>query len=313
MSPRSEERARAILGAAIRSIRDDGCVTKVDEKAVVPAVDRAARTRLAAALDREGVVAASLFGSQASGRVGPLSDVDIGVWVETKLSRRARAEIGLSLARAAADAARTDEVDLVILNDAPPLLGHRVIRDGIRLLERDPRVACVSRPKRCSPIWTPRRFGKRSPRHSADGSQRAALVDAERARARLQRLEHLIERLEEVRGRGEAAYLADQDSRAATERWLQLAIQACIDVAAQLAAELSVEPPSDYAAAFTNLARAGYLPQDLADRLAAAARQRNLLVHLHLDVDDRQVFAALARLDDLRELAVHVERLIDEA
>lgn len=142
MSPRSEEflaEARVFLGAAIRSIRDDGRVTKVDENAVVPAVDEAARTRLAAALDREGVVAASLFGSQAGGRVGPLSDVDIGVWVEPKLSRRARAEIGLALATAAAEAARTDEVDLVILNDAPPLLRHRAIRDGIRLLERDPR------------------------------------------------------------------------------------------------------------------------------------------------------------------------------
>jgi len=29
-------------------------------------------------------------------------------------------------------------VDVVILNDAPPLLYHRVLRDGVRLIARDP-------------------------------------------------------------------------------------------------------------------------------------------------------------------------------
>jgi hypothetical protein len=36
----------------------------------------------------------------------------------------------------AARALHSDEVDLVILNDAPPLLSHRVLRDGLLLLER---------------------------------------------------------------------------------------------------------------------------------------------------------------------------------
>lgn len=31
----------------------------------------------------------------------------------------------------------TDRVDVVILNRAPPLLYHRVLRDGVRLLSRD--------------------------------------------------------------------------------------------------------------------------------------------------------------------------------
>jgi hypothetical protein len=31
----------------------------------------------------------------------------------------------------------TDAVDVVILNEAPPLLYHRVLRDGIRLFSRD--------------------------------------------------------------------------------------------------------------------------------------------------------------------------------
>lgn len=112
-------------------------MTKVDEHAHVPPLDAAARRRLAAALDRPGVVSALLFGSQATRRAGPLSDVDLAVWLEP--SRRDRTSLQLELTSAAAEALRTSEVQVVVLNDAPPLLRHRALRDGERLVDRDPR------------------------------------------------------------------------------------------------------------------------------------------------------------------------------
>ncbi|HEX5762189.1 MAG TPA: DUF86 domain-containing protein [Solirubrobacterales bacterium] len=139
------------------------------------------------------------------------------------------------------------------------------------------------------------------------------MVDAERVEARILRLEQTIERLDAVRAKGEAAYLADAELRAMTERWLQLAIQACIDLGAQLVSEQSVPPPSDYAGVFAALGEAGVLPDELAQRLGQAARQRNILVHLYLEIDDRSVFASLDRLDDLRQFAAVVQRLADEA
>lgn len=138
------------------------------------------------------------------------------------------------------------------------------------------------------------------------------MVDAEHVGARLERLEHLIERLEAVRERGEAAYLADEGLRTMTERWLQLAIQMCIDLGAQLVSESSVPPPTDYAGVFAALGAAGTIDAALAERLGKAARQRNLLVHAYLDVDDRLVLAALDRLDDLRDFAAAVQRAADE-
>jgi len=68
----------------------------------------------------------------------------------------------------------------------------------------------------------------------------------------------------------------------------------------------------DYAGVFSALAQADVLPRGLAERLALAARQRNVLVHLYLDIDDRAVFATLSRLDDMREFAAAVQRLADE-
>lgn len=111
---------------------------KLDEHAHVPELDEAALGRLRKAFDREGVVAARLFGSQARGDPGPLSDVDIAVWLDPTLSSDARFDLQLALIGAATAAAGTGEVDVVPLNDAPPLLRHRAIRDGRLLLDRDP-------------------------------------------------------------------------------------------------------------------------------------------------------------------------------
>ena len=111
---------------------------RIDEKGPAINIDDAARARLRDALDRDAVVAASLFGSQAAGKAGPLSDVDVAVWLDPRLSDSERFRLRLELIGRAASALRTNEVDLVVLNDAPPLLKHRALRSAVRLLDRDP-------------------------------------------------------------------------------------------------------------------------------------------------------------------------------
>ncbi len=109
----------------------------INERSRVPALDEAALERLGRALDHEGVVAAMLIGSQARGTTGPLSDVDIAVWHDPDLDSRGRFDLQLSLVSDAGCALGTDEIDVVMLNHAPPLLRHHAIRDGRRLVERD--------------------------------------------------------------------------------------------------------------------------------------------------------------------------------
>jgi predicted nucleotidyltransferase len=112
-------------------------MTVVDERSRVPALDAAALERLSLALDRDGVIAAMLIGSHARGTPGPLSDVDIAVWHDPGLEPSARLQLQLQLTSDAGDALGTDEVDVVMLNRAPPLMRHRAIRDAKRLVERD--------------------------------------------------------------------------------------------------------------------------------------------------------------------------------
>lgn len=83
--------------------RPYGAMVVINEKSRVPPLDAAALERLSDALDREGVVAAMLIGSEARGNPGPLSDVDIAVWYDPELDSRDRFNLQLDLA---GDAAR---------------------------------------------------------------------------------------------------------------------------------------------------------------------------------------------------------------
>lgn len=94
--------------------------------------------QLGAALGgRPEVLEAYLFGSTARGESRPHSDLDVAVYLDPELagsSLLARAaEIGAELGAALG----TNAIDVVALNAASPLLYHRVLRDGIRLLSRD--------------------------------------------------------------------------------------------------------------------------------------------------------------------------------
>lgn len=87
------------------------------------------------------------------------------------------------------------------------------------------------------------------------------LVYAKWVEPRMQRLTEVNQRLDEVRQAGEDAYLADEQMRAATERWLQVAVQICIDLGMQLAAEKSAGPRSDDSEVFRTLGERGVIPK----------------------------------------------------
>lgn len=92
---------------------------------------------IAALAPRTEVLDAYLFGSVARGDAQAHSDVDVAVYVtEAALATPGfgyAAELGAALQQALGRA----DVDLVVLNRATPLLYHRVLRDGVRLLSRD--------------------------------------------------------------------------------------------------------------------------------------------------------------------------------
>ena len=86
--------------------------------------------------NRPEVLAAYVFGSTASGRARPASDVDVGVLVSPTVMRRAPSKYRLNLMADLGAALRTFDVDVVLLNTAPPALAHNVVCRGIVVSER---------------------------------------------------------------------------------------------------------------------------------------------------------------------------------
>ncbi len=109
----------------------------VDETSGGPPLDEEAFERLSKALDHKGVVAAMSIGSQARETAGPLSDVDITVWHDPELDPAAALQLQMRLAADAGQAIGANEVNLVMLNHASPLMRHNAIADGKRFTERD--------------------------------------------------------------------------------------------------------------------------------------------------------------------------------
>jgi predicted nucleotidyltransferase len=94
------------------------------------------RDSLARGLRTEPTVRlAWLFGSRARGTERRDSDVDVAVLVDDACADGPGAlkDSYFRLIPAMTGAVRSDLIDLVILNHAPPLLRHRVVRDGVLL------------------------------------------------------------------------------------------------------------------------------------------------------------------------------------
>jgi uncharacterized protein YutE (UPF0331/DUF86 family) len=135
------------------------------------------------------------------------------------------------------------------------------------------------------------------------------MIDPDVVARRLLALSEALRELARPAAGDARALAADAVLRAAVERWVQVAVEACIDVADHLIASEGWTPPATARAAFATLAAHGRLPLDLADRLGNAAALRNVLVHDYVSVDLARL-AAVVRDDvaDLRAFAALAAR-----
>lgn len=91
-------------------------------------------------LSNPGVVSLYLFGSHAEGRNHAESDVDVGVLLRRSAypTVQLRFEARLRLAADLCAHLHCNRVDVVVLNDAPPLLARRIVATGKRIGCADP-------------------------------------------------------------------------------------------------------------------------------------------------------------------------------
>lgn len=78
------------------------------------------------------------FGSKASGKAGPLSDFDFAVLLDEEDTQK-RFKIRIKILIKLSEVLKTDNIDLIILNDAKnPELKFSIIKDGKVIYEKEP-------------------------------------------------------------------------------------------------------------------------------------------------------------------------------
>lgn len=92
--------------------------------------------RVVEALEQDPrVLFAYLFGGAASGKLKPLSDIDLAVYL---VGAERFAEVKLDLFEKLSDLFGTSEIDLVILNTAPVSLAGRIVQGRQVLVDKEP-------------------------------------------------------------------------------------------------------------------------------------------------------------------------------
>ena len=124
---------------------------------------------------------------------------------------------------------------------------------------------------------------------------------------RLQKLDDYVKHLRALQHASLDEYLSDQNLQAIVERKLQLSIQACMDIAGYLIAQLGLNAPESPGNVFLVLGSEDILSRDLAERMAGMVRFRNILVHDYLEIDSAIVYGHLAEeLDDFDRFAQEI-------
>jgi uncharacterized protein YutE (UPF0331/DUF86 family) len=138
------------------------------------------------------------------------------------------------------------------------------------------------------------------------------VVDRYVVTARIAKIREYVALLRRIRGMAdERHFMSDPLIYGNAERYLQLAIQAVLDISHHIAADRNLALPADSKSLFDLLARQRVVSRRLSVKLAAMAGFRNVLVHEYLEIDRRRVYRALAtELRDFESFIRAVTRLL---
>lgn len=138
------------------------------------------------------------------------------------------------------------------------------------------------------------------------------MVDRFVVAARLAKIREYVALLRKIRGLAdERHFVNDPLVYGNAERYLQLSIQAVLDISHHIVADRNLPLPADSRSLFELLARHKVISKPLSVKLTAMAGFRNILVHEYLEIDRHRVYRALTKdLPDFETFIRAVTRLL---
>lgn len=127
----------------------------------------------------------------------------------------------------------------------------------------------------------------------------------------IERLERALNRLESKKDVSFEDFEKYWELHGAIIHELQVAIQTIIDIGTHLISELGLKSPDFYREIANILEQNNIIPSDYAENLRKIIAFRNILVHEYMELDLKEVYKNLQKLEDLRKFAVYILNFLD--
>lgn len=239
------------------------------------------QSRLNQLFTQSPVNAAYLAGSLSSRTsFGHITDVDIAILLMEQIKSDQFLDYQLYFFSELAKRMESDNIDVVILNQASMLLKLQVIKYGQILFTRDEKQRVSFETKAVMDYLDFKKF---------DDIQNQALsrrlygqvlpIDKELVQGHLKQLRESVNIL---RGLGETAreeFTSDYRIYGLAERYLQLAIETCLQICGILIASFGLRRPEGYHELLSIVAAQQIIPHPMAYRLEILTNLRDALVH----------------------------------
>jgi len=136
-------------------------------------------------------------------------------------------------------------------------------------------------------------------------------IDREKLLLQADKLEDGVRWLRGVAETESALFVNDPKAVAAAERMIQVSVECCLNIGNHVIAGLCLKRADSYVEVFVRLVENGVLPPDLGEQMKSAARFRNRVVHVYLDVEPEEVHSFCstsgpALISFLRTVLVHL-------
>lgn len=211
---------------------------------------------------------------------GQLSDIDIAILLMDQIKSDQFLDYQLYFFSELAKRLESDTIDVVILNQASMLLKLQVIKYGQILFTRDEKQRVSFETKAVMDYLDFKKF---------DDMQNHALsrrlygqvlpIDKELVERQLGQLHNAVTILTDLAKTKREEFVADYHIFGLAERYLQLAIEACLHICGTLVASFGLRRPEGYHELLSIVAAQEIIPRTLAYRLEILTNLRDALLH----------------------------------
>lgn len=243
---------------------------------------------------------------------GHLTDIDIAILLMEQIKSDQFLDYQLYFFSELAKRLESDTIDVVILNQASLLLKLQVIKYGQILFSRDEKSRVAFETKAVMDYLDFKKF---------DDIQNQALsrrlygqvlpIDKEMVQHHLKQLHEAVLILQDLGKTNREEFTTDYRVYGLAERYLQLAIEACLQICGILVASLGLRRPEGYYELLSIVGSQQIIPNTLSYRLEILTNLRDALVRDPSTLNRDLLYDHIQqRLDDLEAFASAVEEKV---